>query len=317
VWFVSRISSLLVRLLGGTEKPQGGYLSTEELKLLVETGSEQGGIEEEEKEMIHGVIELGDKRVHEVMVPRIGIRAVNVEDSLDEVLDMIIRAGHSRLPVFEESLDNILGILYAKDLLPYLKGNGFANGTIDIRTLVRPTDHVVLDRLSHACLMEGAKAATDQVHVFEHLSGDDLERTLARIRASDPTGGILVVTESLFSMDSDTPDLRHAVRAARAAGALLMVDCAHDLGAIGPDGTGHLGLQGVLGEVDVVMGSFSKTFASNGGFVAGIRLDAQPEEGREALSWLFSRRSALVWRRRCGLAMFGRPGDARRRTATG
>ena len=142
VWFVSRISSLLVRLLGGTEKPQGGYLSTEELKLLVETGSEQGGIEEEEKEMIHGVIELGDKRVHEVMVPRIGIRAVNVEDSLDVVLDMIIRAGHSRLPVFEESLDNILGILYAKDLLPYLKGNGFANGTIDIRTLVRPPVYV-------------------------------------------------------------------------------------------------------------------------------------------------------------------------------
>jgi len=142
VWFVSRISTVLVKLLGGTEKPQGGYLSTEELKMLVETGSEQGQIEEEEKEMIHGVIELGDKRVHEVMVPRIGIRAVNVEDSLDEVLDMIIRAGHSRLPVFEESLDNILGILYAKDLLPYLKGQGLANGTIDIRTLVRSPVYV-------------------------------------------------------------------------------------------------------------------------------------------------------------------------------
>jgi putative hemolysin len=142
VWFVSRISALLVRLLGGKEKPQGGYLSTEELKLLVETGSEQGQIEEEEKEMIHGVIELGDKRVHEVMVPRIGIRAVNVDDPLDEVLDMIVRAGHSRLPVFEESLDNIVGILYAKDLLPYLKGNGRANGSIDIRTLVRSPVYV-------------------------------------------------------------------------------------------------------------------------------------------------------------------------------
>jgi CBS domain containing-hemolysin-like protein len=76
------------------------------------------------------------------MVPRIGIRAVNVEDSLDEVLDMIIRAGHSRLPVFDESLDNILGILYAKDLLPYLKGDGLANGTIDIRKLVRPPVYV-------------------------------------------------------------------------------------------------------------------------------------------------------------------------------
>ena len=142
VWFVSRLSTILVRLLGGKEKPQGGYLSTEELKMLVETGSEQGGIEEEEKEMIHGVIELGDKRVHEVMVPRIGIRAINVNDPLDEVLDTIVRAGHSRLPVFEDNLDNIVGILYAKDLLPYLKGNGRGNGQIDIRKLVRSPVYV-------------------------------------------------------------------------------------------------------------------------------------------------------------------------------
>jgi putative hemolysin len=142
VWGVTRLSAILVRLMGGKEKPQGGYLSTEELKMLIETGSEQGQIEEEEKEMIHGVIELGDKRVHEVMVPRIGIRAINVDDTLDEVLDMIIRAGHSRLPVFEESLDNIVGILYAKDLLPYLKGDGLGHGDIDVRKLVRSPVYV-------------------------------------------------------------------------------------------------------------------------------------------------------------------------------
>ncbi len=142
VWLVSRISAVLVRLLGGTERPQGGYLSTEELKILVETGSEQGQIEEEEKEMIHGVIELGEKQVHEVMVPRIGIRAINVDDSIDAVLEMIVAAGHSRLPVFEESLDNIVGILYAKDLLPYLKGNGRGNGQINIRQIVRSPVYV-------------------------------------------------------------------------------------------------------------------------------------------------------------------------------
>jgi CBS domain containing-hemolysin-like protein len=92
--------------------------------------------------MIHGVIELGDKAVHEVMVPRIGIRAVNVNDPLDEVVDTIVLAGHSRLPVFDESLDNIVGILYAKDLLPYLKGEGRGNGDIDIRKLVRPPVYV-------------------------------------------------------------------------------------------------------------------------------------------------------------------------------
>ena len=142
VWLVSRISGILVRLLGGTEKPQGGYLSTEELKILVETGSERVDIEEEESDMITGVIELGDKVVHEVMVPRIGIRAVNVDDPIDEVLDTIVAAGHSRLPVFTENLDNIIGILYAKDLLPYLKGNGPGSRDIDLRSLVRPPVYV-------------------------------------------------------------------------------------------------------------------------------------------------------------------------------
>jgi putative hemolysin len=153
VWLVSRVSAILVRLLGGTEKPQGGYLSTEELKVLVETGTEQGEFEEDEKEMIHGVIELGDKAVHEVMIPRIGIRAVDVNDPLDAVLDMIVRAGHSRVPVYEENLDNIVGILYAKDLLPYLKGDGRGNGEIDIRSLARPPVYVpeskAVDELLH------------------------------------------------------------------------------------------------------------------------------------------------------------------------
>jgi putative hemolysin len=111
VWLVASVSNVLVRLLGGRDRPQAGYLSTEELKMLVETGSETGGIEEDEKEMIHGVIELAETKVHEVMVPRIGIRAVDVNDPMDEVLDLIIRAGHSRLPVYEESLDNVIGVL--------------------------------------------------------------------------------------------------------------------------------------------------------------------------------------------------------------
>jgi putative hemolysin len=153
VWFVSSISGLLVRALGGKERPQPGYLSTEELKMLVETGSEQGTIEEDEKEMIHGVIELAETKVHEVMVPRIGIRAVEINDPIDEILDMVVRAGHSRIPVYEDSLDNIIGILYAKDLLPYLKTKGSSADRIDVRKLLRPPVYVpetkVVDELLH------------------------------------------------------------------------------------------------------------------------------------------------------------------------
>jgi putative hemolysin len=142
VWFVSTVSNVLVRALGGRDRPQAGYLSTEELKMLVETGSEQGGIEEDEKEMIHGVIELAETKVHQVMVPRIGIRAVEVHDPIDEVLDMIVRAGHSRVPVYEDNLDNIVGILYAKDLLPFLRPEAGPSSEIDIRALVRPAAYV-------------------------------------------------------------------------------------------------------------------------------------------------------------------------------
>jgi glycine C-acetyltransferase len=78
----------------------------------------------------------------------------------------------------------------------------------------------------------------------------------------------MLVTESLFSMDSDTPDLAAMQTLAREYRATLLVDCAHDFGNLGPGGTGHIGAQGMLGQVDLVMGSFSKTFASNGGFVA-------------------------------------------------
>jgi putative hemolysin len=159
VWFVASVSNVLVRMLGGRERPQAGYLSTEELKMLVETGSETGGIEEDEKEMIHGVIELAEKQVHEVMVPRIGIRAVEVSDPLDQVLDVIVRGGHSRVPVFDENLDNIVGILYAKDLLPYLKRNGEPAREIDIGKLARPAVYVPeskrVDELLHE--MQAAK----------------------------------------------------------------------------------------------------------------------------------------------------------------
>jgi glycine C-acetyltransferase len=144
---------------------------------------------------------------------------------------------------------------------------GWAAGFGVIRGLVRSCDHVVIDALAHACLQEGTAAATRSIHLFRHLQVDDCRRCLNRIRAKDPTGGILVVTEGLFSMDSDTPDIAAMQALCDEYEATLLVDVAHDLGCLGPDGRGHVGVQNMLGKVDLVMGSFSKTFASNGGFV--------------------------------------------------
>jgi 7-keto-8-aminopelargonate synthetase-like enzyme len=145
---------------------------------------------------------------------------------------------------------------------------GWAAGFGAIAGLVRREDWVVLDKLAHACLQTGAAAATPKVSKFAHNDLVALERELRRIRASDVDNAILVVTEGLFSMDSDSPDIRAMSELCKMFGATLMLDVAHDLGAMGLDGTGMLGIQAMLGQVDLVMGSFSKTFASNGGFVA-------------------------------------------------
>lgn len=145
---------------------------------------------------------------------------------------------------------------------------GWAAGYGAVRGLVRDTDYVVIDQLAHNCLQEGAAAATRNLHLFRHLDLNHARIKLAAIRARDPHNGIVVVTEGLFSMDSDSPDLPGFMALCHEFGARLVVDVAHDFGCIGPDGTGQLGLQDMLGKVDVVVGSFSKSFATNGGFVA-------------------------------------------------
>ncbi|MDF3812980.1 MULTISPECIES: aminotransferase class I/II-fold pyridoxal phosphate-dependent enzyme [Rhodopseudomonas] len=145
---------------------------------------------------------------------------------------------------------------------------GWAAGFGVIKGLVRSADHVVMDMLSHSCLQEGAQAATHNVHQFRHLDNEYCRKILAKIRAKDTENGILVITEGLFSMDSDSPDLAGLQALCREYNATLVVDVAHDLGCLGDDGRGQLGIQNMLGDIDIVMGSFSKTFASNGGFVA-------------------------------------------------
>ena len=117
---LAAVTNNVSRALGAGDHSQG-VMSTEELSLLVERGGEQGILEAEEEQMIQAVIELGDQRIHEVMVPRIAMITLAANATMDEVIDKVIDEGHSRIPVFEETIDEIVGILYAKDLLPILK----------------------------------------------------------------------------------------------------------------------------------------------------------------------------------------------------
>ena len=145
---------------------------------------------------------------------------------------------------------------------------GWAAGYGVIKGLVRSADHIVMDNLAHACLQEGAAAATKNIHRFRHLDLEQCRHWLHSIRSQDTKNAIMVLTEGLFSMDSDTPGIGAMQDLCHEYNATLVVDVAHDLGSLGPNGRGHIGAQNMLGKVDLVMGSFSKTFGSNGGFVA-------------------------------------------------
>ncbi|WP_411901516.1 aminotransferase class I/II-fold pyridoxal phosphate-dependent enzyme [Methylorubrum thiocyanatum] len=137
-----------------------------------------------------------------------------------------------------------------------------------IRGLVRPADHVVIDAAIRGSLREISEIATDNLSAFRHLDAEHCRALLRAIRARDAENGILVVTESLSPLDSGTPDLAVLRALCDEYGATLLVDVSQDLGCLGEDGRGHLGLQDMLGRADLVTGSFSKSFASNGGFVA-------------------------------------------------
>jgi putative hemolysin len=137
VWLLTTLTQAITRLFGIADSQQE-RVTAEELMILVERGSEQGVIEAEEQQMIGAVLELGERRVHEVMIPRIDIKAVPLTASFDEMIDVIVGEGHSRIPVYDETIDNVSGILYAKDLLPALaKGE-----QPDIRSLLRTPQFV-------------------------------------------------------------------------------------------------------------------------------------------------------------------------------
>ncbi|HEY7523906.1 MAG TPA: hemolysin family protein [Candidatus Limnocylindrales bacterium] len=145
-WTTSRISRLFGADVGAEER-----ISSEELRLIIEQGGEQGILEAEEEQMIHAVIELGDRRVHEVMVPRTAMVALPVTASFDEAIDTVVEEGHSRVPMFEESVDEIVGLLYAKDLLPFLKGSSGPRPELRslLRTPVFVPESLTIDDLLH------------------------------------------------------------------------------------------------------------------------------------------------------------------------
>jgi putative hemolysin len=141
----------VVSRLFGADVTASERISAEEIRLIIEQGGEQGILEAEEEQMIHAVIELGDQRVHEVMVPRIAMVTLPADATFEDAIDRVIEEGHSRIPVFEATIDEIIGILYAKDLLPFLKAGAPERPSLRslLRTPVFVPESMTVDDLLH------------------------------------------------------------------------------------------------------------------------------------------------------------------------
>jgi CBS domain containing-hemolysin-like protein len=114
---LTALSRLLVRLATRGRGVRGPFVTEEELKMLVYVGEQEGVVEQEERDMIHGILEMTDKAVREVMVPRLDVIAAPASRSVGDAIKLIIEYGYSRIPIYEDTIDNIVGVVYAKDLL--------------------------------------------------------------------------------------------------------------------------------------------------------------------------------------------------------
>ena len=169
------------------------------------------------------------------------------------------------IPLHGELERSIAEWMGTEDALVFTTGYQANLGTIG--TLLGPTDTVICDSGDHASILDGVAMSHAKVRPFRHNRLDKLETMLER--AEGDGGGVLVVVDGVFSMEGDVCDVPTVASLARAHGARVMVDEAHGVGVLGARGAGACEALGVESEVDLRMGTFSKSLASCGGFIAG------------------------------------------------
>jgi 8-amino-7-oxononanoate synthase len=145
---------------------------------------------------------------------------------------------------------------------------GFQTNLGTISCLVGKNDTVVIDRQVHACIVDGARLSHGTTRKYVHEDMEALERALQNVRETTTRGGILICVDGVFSMEGDICNLPKIVELAHKYKARLMVDDAHAVGVLGKTGAGTAEHFGLTDEVDMIVGTFSKSFAALGGFVA-------------------------------------------------
>ncbi len=212
VALVTWSSNILAKPIGVTAGFTAPVVTEEELKILVEESEEDGILEEEEKEMIHSIFEFTDTVVRKVMTPRIDIKAVEADASMTELLDIITTAGHSRVPVYDDSIDNIVGIVHAKDLLQILHDN---KTDFSIRDIMRAPYLIPENKMVDELLAEFKRSKIQMAIVVEEYGGtaglvtieDLLEEIVGDImdEYDNEEPSIVIIDENTAIVDARTP----------------------------------------------------------------------------------------------------------------
>ena len=183
----------LVRIFGG--QPHGGpYVTEEDIKTLVNVGVEQNVLEEQERELIHSIIEFGDTIVREVMTPRTDMVTVSLTSSPRRALDLVIAEGYSKLPVYDETIDNVVGVVHDRELLIALSNGTIASTTL--RTLMRNAPLVPENKRISELLREMQRGKFTLAIVLDEYGGtaglvtmeDLLEEIVGEIRDEHDEG---------------------------------------------------------------------------------------------------------------------------------
>lgn len=162
------ISNLILKIAGQSIVKGQPFLSPEEIKAIVDIGEEEGILEEEERKMIHSILEFGDTIVKEIMVPRTEIIALPDTATVNEAIEVALREGYSRIPVYSQNIDNIIGILYVKDMITYVKSG---KTDIPVKKIMRQPFFVPETKRVDELLREFKKNKTHIAIVLDEYGG--------------------------------------------------------------------------------------------------------------------------------------------------
>jgi len=163
------ITSFIIRAVGGTPRQKKPFVTEEEIKKFVNVGEREGVIESDEREMINSIFDFDDTIVKEIMVPRIDMVCIEINTPIEELVELIIDLGYSRVPVYNETVDNIVGIVYAKDLLNFLN----QDGEMEIKKIMRPAYYVPETKEIDSLLTELRKEKIHMAIILDEYGGTE------------------------------------------------------------------------------------------------------------------------------------------------